>query len=112
MEGNVNLTFSDGSVIVGEFELTPTNFIIYEVKSSPLWVMFGALGALIGHALGKREKVFKLNIHDIEKIEIKKYKLKKDGCFITTTSGETYVALFNHAEETIGYLQRAIAKIA
>lgn len=81
MQGDVNLTFPDGSIIVGEYELTPTNLVVYEIKSSSLWSMFGALGALIGQALGKREEVFNLRIKDIKEIEIKKYKLSKNGCF-------------------------------
>jgi hypothetical protein len=111
MDGNVNFTFPSGDIVVGEFEITPSQLTIYDVKSSFLWgALGGVIGALIGSQLAKREVIFELPIDDIKGIEIKRFRLSKNGCFITTKARETYVALFSHSDEVIDYLQRIVAQ--
>ncbi len=113
MKGDVSVVFSDGSRLDGKYEITPTNFIVYESNNSPLWSsMFGLVGALVSEAVSKYEEAFNLPIADIKNIEIKKYKFDKRACFIETTSRETYIALFSRAQQANDYLQSLIPKNA
>jgi hypothetical protein len=108
MQGNVNMTIPGGETVAGEFEMTSDELVIYEVKSSPLWGAFGLVGALVGNAIAKRSVAFDLKFKWIEKIEKGKFGIRKNACYITTKTGEIYIAIFNHPEETIDYLQRVV----
>ncbi len=108
MEDEVNFTCPDGSIFVGKAEITDSALIIYQKNVSNVSLLFGAVGAIIGNALAEREEVWRIFIDDIISIERKRYRLRKNGCYISLKNGETCVAIFRYPEETIGYLERVV----
>ena len=84
----------------GKIEITDIDIIFYK-KSKAVRAMFGAIGS----ALSEGKEAFRFSFNDIDKIEMKRYLLRKKGCYITLSNGQTYIFIFSSPDSTYEFLK-------